>query len=867
MADSWRDGARRGRVGSELSQSLGRRLLLPLAGALVLVLALTIWLVGSIAHRQNHEADVIYQRLVGLTMNGRLDDMGRTLRDYAQWGDAYRNLHPVVNTDWALTRGNLGPHLYEQFDLDLVFVIGPDNRTTFSLIDGTPVQVDVWSQFGTGFNALVERARLPSEYPEHPVVDLVQMNDGGAAIVAVSTIGVGLDEPPVLVEGPPSLLVFGSRLKPPFLTELGRDHLVTDLQLTDDPTMSPAAPLTDSRGETVGWLTWRPDHPGDAILTYVLPILLLIGTGLIAFALFVFRNIVLAARDVEANAAALDRSRAALTVSEARFRDVAEASSDWIWETDANLRLTYLSQRFEKATGLLRVGVLGTTLPSFLHPYDGDEGDWLTAWRINPGQTRFPSLRCRFRDASGRDRIVRLSARPILDPNGDVMGMRGTATDITIEVDTEAQLRHLSLHDNLTGLPNRLFLAGAIERALTHLSRAGQMALISINLDRFKPINDAFGHALGDLVLRKVADRLRRSVRPSDVVARLGGDEFAIFRPSVVYVQEVDDLGQAVIEAVRLPIPIDGQEVVIGASLGAATAHEGTPPATLLRHADIAVHQAKREGGDRLVTFKPEMDRKLVAKRDMERDLRQAVENRELVLHYQPRYAIEGMSLTSVEALLRWPHAERGLVEPEIFVALAEETGLILPIGNWVLRSACLEAARWRELRVSVNLSPAQFRLPGIVGVITRAIEEAGLPSDRLELEITESLLIDDAASSLRLLSELRDLGIRLAMDDFGTGYSSLSYLHAFPFDRIKIDRRFIHGIGERSDAEAIVRAILALGRGLGMQVTAEGVENETQLAFLRAEGCDEVQGFLLCQPVGEAGLDIILERHGLQAA
>ncbi|WGF87255.1 bifunctional diguanylate cyclase/phosphodiesterase [Marinivivus vitaminiproducens] len=838
-----------------------------LAITLAVVITLTIWLVADIARRQNTEADALHQRLVELSLADRVADMRRTVLDYADWGDAYRNLHPTVNTDWALTRNNLGHHLYEQFGYDLVFVLGPDDRTGYAVIDGEPADAEAGDLLGPMFDDLIRRARLPSDEGIEPVVDLVRAGDQ-VAIVAVSVIGTGLDKLTRRVIGPPSLLVFGSRLRPDFLTRLGQAHLVQDLRLTDAPAASPAVALTDSRGETLGRVTWLPERPGDVILMHVLPILVIVGIGLVAFALVVFRNVIVAARAVEANAEALSRSRAALAVSEARFRDVAEASSDWIWETDAGLRLTYLSTRFEKAAGLPRTEILGTPLSTFLQPFEDDEEEWDRVWRIVPGQERFPSLRCRFRDARGRERIAWLSGRPILDQDGNLQGMRGTATDITVEIEAEAQVRHLSLHDNLTGLPNRLYLTGAIERALIQLPRNGQVALIILNLDRFKPINDAFGHAVGDLVLRKVSERLRAIARPSDVLARLGGDEFALVRPSVIHANEVGELGRAVLDAVCRPLDVDGQDVVIGVSLGAALAAKGdASPSILLRHADIALHQAKQEGGNRIVTFKPEMDRRLVARRDLERDLRQAVEARQLVLHYQPRYAIDGMVLTSVEALLRWPHAERGLVEPEQFVALAEETGLILPIGSWVLETACAAAARWRDLQVSVNLSPAQFRLPGIVGMVTRSIEKAGLPPDRLELEITESLLIDDTTSSLRLLGELKRLGIRLAMDDFGTGYSSLSYLHGFPFDRIKIDRRFIHGIGERSDAEAIVRAILALGRGLGMAVTAEGVENAVQLDFLRSEGCDEVQGFLLAAPTAEGGLGHILERHGLQAA
>lgn len=412
---------------------------------------------------------------------------------------------------------------------------------------------------------------------------------------------------------------------------------------------------------------------------------------------------------------------------------------------------------------------------------------------------------------------------------------------------------HLSLHDTLTGLPNRAFLAERLEQALDHGRRhKTSLAVLCLDLDRFKQVNDTLGHPVGDALLSAVADRLRGCLRQCDTVARLGGDEFAIIQSPLRRIEEAGTLAQRIVETLSEPYDLHGHQVVVGTSIGIALAPNDTSEAGhLLKMADIALYRAKADGRGVFRVFQSGMDTNLQARRVLELDLRRALDERAFELHYQPLIDVASGRIDAMEALVRWRHPARGLVPPDEFIPLAEETGLIRPIGAWILRQACADAATWPTgVRVAVNVSAAQFKGPGLLAAVSGALSFSSLPPGRLELEITETALLADADSTLSVLRELRASGVRIAMDDFGTGYSSLGYLRSFPFDKIKIDRSFVRDLETSADCKAIVHAVTGLGMNLGIAITAEGVETAAQLDQIRAEGCDQVQGHLFSRPV-----------------
>jgi diguanylate cyclase (GGDEF)-like protein/PAS domain S-box-containing protein len=422
------------------------------------------------------------------------------------------------------------------------------------------------------------------------------------------------------------------------------------------------------------------------------------------------------------------------------------------------------------------------------------------------------------------------------------------AIDITERKQAEARVAFMAHHDALTSLPNRLLLRVRMEELLARMRRTGNsVATLCLDLDNFKTVNDTLGHPFGDLLLQSVAERLRTALRERDTVARLGGDEFAILQADVRQPEEVSVLAERLLAVVSEPYELDGHLVSVGASIGIALAPgDGEDADRLLKNADMALYRSKADGKGLFRFFETEMDARVQTRRRLEVGLRTALQTEGLELHYQPLVDLATGEVGGLEALLRWPHSERGMIPPSEFIPVAEETGLIGAIGAFVLRRACADAIRWPEtVKVAVNLSPLQFRTGNLLLAVTEALEKSGLAPKRLELEITETLLLEKSDQVLATLHALRALGVRISMDDFGTGYSSLSYLRSFPFDKIKIDRSFIHDLGSNVDSQAIVRAIVCLGSSLGITVTAEGVETESDLACLKAEGCNEGQGFL----------------------
>ncbi len=435
--------------------------------------------------------------------------------------------------------------------------------------------------------------------------------------------------------------------------------------------------------------------------------------------------------------------------------------------------------------------------------------------------------------------------------------------DITERKRAEARLNFMALHDSLTGLPNRNLLRQRMAEILLHTRRGSdKAALLILGLDDFKAVNDSLGHGVGDRLLLAVAKRLRSMLREEDTLARLNSDEFAVVQRGLARPEDAALLARRLLEAIGEPYLLGGHSVAVGASIGIAMAPgDGDESEKLLKRADMALSRAKSDSRGTFSFFEAGMDARAQARRRIEADLREAIENDVLRPHYQPVIEISTGRITGFEALVRWPHPDRGMISPAEFIPVAEETGLINGLGGLMLRRACMDAALWPEdVRVAVNLSPAQFRTGNLLSIVIDALKQSGLPARRLELEITETLLLEKSGHVLATLHALRALGVRISMDDFGTGYSSLSYLRSFPFDKIKIDQSFVRDLGANRDAQAIVRAIISLGIGLGVTITAEGVETEAELGCLRAEGCHEGQGFLFSRPLPNSEIAALLK-------
>jgi diguanylate cyclase (GGDEF)-like protein/PAS domain S-box-containing protein len=438
--------------------------------------------------------------------------------------------------------------------------------------------------------------------------------------------------------------------------------------------------------------------------------------------------------------------------------------------------------------------------------------------------------------------------------------------DITERRKAEARIAYMAHHDGLTNLANRELFQERLKEAL---EGDKAIAVLCVDLDLFKNVNDSLGHPIGDHLLKLVAECLRIQVRGNNLAARLGGDEFAIILSSDVSPNETSDFAAKLIKKLSAAYEIDGNEVIIGASIGIALSPgDGSTSEELMRNADLALYRAKEDGGGVHRFFEREMDRQAQKRRDLELDLRRAFANSEFELHYQPLVDIATDRISGFESLLRWRHPDKGMISPADFIPVAEDIGLIVSIGEWVLREACSEAVKWpADVKVAVNLSPVQFRTRNLVQVVISALANSGLSPKRLELEITESLFLAETEANLAILHQLRELGVSISMDDFGTGYSSLSYLRSFPFDKIKIDRSFVKDLAKRSDCVAIVRAISSLGRSLNITTTAEGVETMDQLDWLRAEGCDQVQGFLFSAAKPASEIEQLLLRFGARAS
>jgi diguanylate cyclase (GGDEF)-like protein/PAS domain S-box-containing protein len=562
---------------------------------------------------------------------------------------------------------------------------------------------------------------------------------------------------------------------------------------------------------------------------------------------------------ISLSAAMIDRrSKSELRKQQALLDSALENMSQGLCMFDAEGRVMLCNERYVAMMGRTTPPAVGQSLVELLQEnksagqWDGDP-EQLVAELMAEARAGRTASRTMIRNG----RSIRIVDQPM--PNG---GWVATFEDITEWEQAQRQISHMARHDALTNLPNRTLFRERLERALHLAKRGDQLAVFCLDLDHFKEINDSLGHPVGDALLKQAALRLSECLTDDDTVARLGGDEFAI----VQFCRDCDPttasaLASRLVERISEPYDVAGHQLVIGVSIGVSLApDDGDNPDALLKNADLALYRAKADGRGTYRFFEAGMDARAQARRMLELDLRAALRRQEFEIHYQPIVDIAGDRTVAFEALVRWNHPERGRIAPNNFIPLAEETGLIVQLGEWVLRRACVEAAGWSDpVMVAVNLSPVQFKNPNLTTMVMAALQASGLPANRLELEITESVLLQNSESTLETLHQLRAHGVRISLDDFGTGYSSLSYLRSFPFDKIKIDRSFVQELASREDSMAIVRAVAGLGRSLGIVTTAEGVETEEQLDLLRREGCTQAQGYLFSPPRPAADVESML--------
>jgi diguanylate cyclase (GGDEF)-like protein len=512
---------------------------------------------------------------------------------------------------------------------------------------------------------------------------------------------------------------------------------------------------------------------------------------------------------------------------------------------DAEARLVFCNQRYVEMYGLSsEVAAPGCALRDLLQhraavgAFAGSAEDYIADLLedIAAGKTSVVMVK------SADGRVFSIVRNPIAGG-----GWIATHEDITDRQRAEERIVHMARHDALTDLPNRTMLRERLDHELKRVKRGECLAVLCLDLDHFKSVNDTLGHPIGDELLKVVAERLRRCTREPDTIARLGGDEFAIIMTGMERPTDAVALAKRIRESITKPYHIDGHQILADISIGISLSPiDASEPDQLLKNADMALYGAKGDGRGTYRFFEPEMDAKMKTRRELEMDLRSALVNAEFELYYQPLVNLTTNEITAFEALVRWNHPTRGLVSPADFIPVAEETGLIIPLGEWVLRRACDETAKWpAHIKVAVNLSPSQLKSRDLTQLVVSALAESGMPANRLQLEITETVLMHNTFNTLATLHQLRKLGVQIAMDDFGTGYSSLSYLRSFPFDKIKIDRSFIQDLSNGAEPLAIVHAVAGLARSLNMVSTAEGVETQQQLDQLQSVGCTEMQGYL----------------------
>lgn len=570
----------------------------------------------------------------------------------------------------------------------------------------------------------------------------------------------------------------------------------------------------------------------------------------------------------------IERSAIAEALFEERERAQVTLKSigDAVVSIDARGNVTYLNIVAETMTGWSRDEAAGHSVEEVLRIVDVTTREIVPnpmALAIRENKTVDLKANCVLIRRDGVETGIEESAAPIHDRQGQVTGAVMVFHDVSMARALSLKMYHLAQHDGLTDLPNRMLLDDRLAQAITLCHRNQQkLAVLFLDLDRFKHINDTLGHDFGDRVLRNAAQRLLQCVRSSDTVSRQGGDEFVIVLSEIAHSQDAEGCAAKILSALSVPVRIDEHDLYITASIGIATyPDDGNDAETLLKHADLAMYHAKANGFNTFQFFEPGMNARAAERQLLENGLRHAIEREQFVLHYQSKINLATGAIVGVEALVRWCHPERGLILPGQFLAIAEESGLIVPIGRWVMTECCNRARAWRDaglppIRMAINISAVELRTKGFVSGVRAMLTQAKLEPSDLELELTETFLLQNADSTAAVLEALKDVGVRLALDDFGTGYASLSHLRRFPIDTLKIDRSFVRDIAMDSDDASIVRAVIGMGKSLDMQVVAEGVETSEQFDFLRQQGCPEGQGYYFSEPIVAAEFARNLGRH-----
>lgn len=811
----------------------------------------------------NEISDKHDEFLLRKALETRQESMRSHLKDNAEWGDAYKHLHLNNDVHWAWDKQNLGKSLYDNFGYEGVFVLSPEGSTRYSVVDGKLKlqELERWLDKSTK-DRLLHELSIKKGVP----VSVLALIDSVPAIVSAQWITTGDDTSVQTMPGKPSTMVFIDKLTAKKLLTIGQDDGIQNVRTSSDPATSQINNQTEFTLSTQNGdvqIIWDGENPGQALIIYFLPLLILSVVLTVSMTVILMRHIMHKARMLDENTFLLEQARLNLITSEKRFRDVSETTSDWFWETDLSLRITWLSGRFSKITGYENSKWIGRRLDELFPSTGGLSHDCAGQRDLTE---RFEFKNCPYTHAQKNTSYCTLLAKFSAQPDGTVV-LRGAATDVSQEVEATKRVEFLSRHDELTGLPNRYhikeFLAGQL--AKEDLNRY-PFAMICLDLDKFKPVNDIFGHSTGDALLGEVASRLKNCVRRGDFVARQGGDEFMLLLGNTSQQDQIEEVCRRIVQELNRPFAIEGNDVAIGVSMGIALAPRDSSSANdLLRYADIALYQAKQSGRNRWVYYRPDMSEKLTERRKLELELKTAIREEQLYLVYQPRYNLRYSKIEAVEALVRWQHPARGSIMPDQFIPLAEETGLIISLSNWVIRKACTETKdKLPGLSVSVNISAIEFQASDLAERIKEILHETGLEPNRLEIEVTENVTLSDPEKTLQTMKSLKRMGVRILIDDFGTGYASLSYLRKFQFDGLKLDKSFIFTLSDSPQNQSVVEKIIDLGKAYSMAVTAEGVETVEQLSFLKKNKCDEVQGYLLGKPAAITDLNLNANRVNL---
>jgi len=791
--------------------------------------------VGSLSFSIKNQNEVAYQQSVAFvsdTTRRELQQIESTVKDYSWWTDSYENI--AVNFDETWAQINFSRYLYELHAIDVSLVIDADDHTLYAQIDRERVHKNISEIFSPGVNTLIRNARdTPSTGAPKAATGILSV---GPDIALVGASVIIPEDDSARPSKPSTVLIIAKKLSKDVLVGFEARLPISELRVGPNGADG-HWPLIDPNGDLLASLDWKSAEPGSAFIRSVWPWALSLLSLVVFFAGLVLWYVRRTAIRMEAD--------------KIRFRDVATTSSDWIWETDQQSKLTYLSKDLSSIAGRPDDACLGKPISELFQPVDVNQ-DYFG--RSTGDKTSFRNLLCSYHHGKSQTKqTLKLTGKPVHDAQGRFLGYRGTATNITREVEAQESAEHAATHDSLTGLANRDLLNTRLAADLAKPSAlTGSIAVICLDLDCFKDVNDTLGHATGDALLRELARRLRRFADKSDMIARISGDEFAIIQSERKQPESAETLCTLLLREISKPFRIDDQEIFTTASFGFASISidENAPTALeLLQQADIALYEAKREGKQTWRRYDGAMHRRRQQRQSIEHDLFRACERDEFELFFQPIVNTRMPNdLLGAEALIRWHHPERGLIEPESFIRIAEETGSIMSLSEWVIWQACRQATEWPPIQLAINVSPILLRRKGIVDFICRAVDETGLQPDRLEMEITEGMLLKSTDMSKHFITQLKDIGVQIVIDDFGTGYSNLSYMQRFAIDKLKIDRTFL-SMDQRGPRE-IVDAIVKLGHSLGMRVCAEGVEHPDQLAYLQRARCDEAQGFFFGRPM-----------------